>query len=306
MSYKKYVESKIKPKISLDLQNYRENLQANLAKFLFSSDEITNEIISHLVNIDEFLEYLSELKYPKSEEYIIALSSLNSKRISYVNSQFREWAKTKNIDKTIFNNIQKDVYYYQTKLHSNQLTAPDIDRIIDHACMQSKNILEKMSNNIQMAMEQITWKNYEVIIEAIYPKENIVVSEAQIKIGSSHFLYEKTNIGFNVKECYDLSENVKTLVDKLKGNKYNPIVTLYMSRPISERDYYEDVKRNLCLGRRTVLSSNIQFVNQPRVLEGFDTWKIKLEKNYIIEKQQEYYGLKDDIPIKWIERINEQ
>ena len=319
MSFMKYIESKVRPNIIIDTALYQEQLKADVASLLLKPDDKLIEARKNIIDINEMNHILSKISYPLMNELCMALRTGDVKKISHAHMVFRRWAEYCNHDQNLIDKVETAIFHYQIKLYGNEFGANDADKVVESSLAESHAILNKMSQNLNLMISSIPkWGNHKIIIEAISPDKDWIVNEAKVKIGDMFFvdfIYENTPLGFkikNINETQELPQELKTdfqlLLNKLNQNsKYNKILTLYMNRPISDRRFFEIIKRDLSLGIKSALPSHIILSTSP-LIENADVWKIKIEEKYLYEYLNEgnikQYQIMEDAPLKWIERIN--
>lgn len=315
----KYIENKSQTNSIIIVTNeYEEKLHADMASLMLKPDKQLVEARKNIVNIKEVTRILSELAYPLCDEFKMAIRTGDPKRVNHAHMTFRRWADYFKPDRILSDKIETAMFQYQTKLYGNEFGPVEADEVIKSSLFDSKTILEQMSHNIKLAISKIpTWNNHKIVIEAIYPKNGWVISEAKVTIGDVYlgsFLYEQTSIGFKTTLLTEeelpasLKLDMEDLLSKLKTNpKYNKILTLYMTRPISERRYFEIAKRDLSLGIRAVLPSHITLAENPLPGDS-DVWKVRVEekyvKEYLNEDVKKYQIIGEEAPMLWIERMS--
>lgn len=319
MSFIKYIENKTKSNIIIAMDEYKEKLYADMASLVIKPDEKITEALKNIVDTKELSMNLSELSYPFSNELEMAMRTGDPKRVNYAHSKFRKWSNCTNADHVFSDKIENTIFKYQSKLYSKEFGPTESDEVVKSSLAESTAILDQMSHSINLSISKMTnWNNHQILIEAISPKTGWIISEAKVTIGDSFqasFLYEKTPMGFKVKSLQEkeelptsLKEDINDLLTKLKNNpKYNNILTLYMTRPISERKYFEIIKRDLSLGIKIILPKHITLKTIPFSGEENDVWKVRIEEKYIKESNKEsnkeYQLIAEETPIRWIERL---
>lgn len=320
MSFTKYAEikNKTKPNIIIVMDDYKEKLEADMASFILKPQYQSHNVNKYIINTLEISKILSEVNYPFSNKFQIALSTTDPKKVNNAYKEFSEWSAYYGDEQLVFK-IKTEVFKYLKNIYNNNLTVENIDEIAQSILCESKSIVEKMSHNIEMAISKIPRWNYKVVLEAINPVDNLLLTEVKVIIGdivTSSFIYENSLNGFNIKDIEEESPNSlnfikQNLISKLNANaKYNNILTLYMNRPLSERKIYELAKRDLSLGIKAVLPEHIHLTDK-LVLNELDIWKVKIDKQYLVEDivngNKQFNFIKDSVPIRWIERvINEE
>lgn len=318
MSFMKYIESKVKPSIHVDMNEYKERLYADMASLILKPNTQLVEAKKNLTNIREIAKTLSELAYPLSDEFCMAIRTAEPKKVNNAHKMFRQWADYYKPDRNLSDKIETAIFHYQTKLYKNEFGSAEADSVAKSSLVESISVIDQMVHNINLAISKIpSWQNHKIVIEAIYPETGWVINEAKISVGDAFkavFLYEHTSTGFKAKLTTEedlpasLKDDMQNLLVKLKNNpKYNKILTLYMTRPISERRYFEIAKRDLSLGIEAVLPNHITLTTTP-ITGDSDVWKVKVEEKYVKEflhegNVKEYQAINEEIPIKWIERI---
>lgn len=317
MSFMKYLESKnSRPNIATSLEAYREQLAADVASLLIKPDAKLHEARKNIVNMREFTRTLSELNYPLADEFGMAVRTGDPRKVSHAHMTFRKWAEYYRADRDLTDRIETALFHYQTKLYGREFGPEDADEVVKSATAESQAVLDHMAHRIGLAVARIPhWRNHAVTLEAIYPDGGWVMEEAQVTVGEQFqggFRYFQTPTGFGVKHLQteglpaSLLDDLKALVVRLQQNpKYNKVLTLYMARPISERRYFELVKRDLSLGIETVLPSHVTLADRP-LYRDQDVWKVRVEDKYLREYLHEgdvieYQIIGDEAPIRWLE-----
>ena len=321
MSFMKYLESKLRPQIIVIIDEYKERLNADMAGLLLKPDEQIIEARKNIVNIKEMARTLSELAYPRTNEFQMAIRTGDAKRISHAHMTFRRWADYTCPDKNLSDKVETAIFQYETKLYGKEFGPAEADKVVNSSLSESKAILDQMVHNIDLAISKIpNWHNHKIVVEAMIPQNGWIVSEAKISIGDAfkaNFVYEHTSMGFKVKDLNEgeipasFKMDLKDLLSKLRENpKYNRVLTLYMTRPLSERRYFEIAKRDLALGIEAVLPNHITLATIP-LFENSDIWKVRIEEKYLREYLHEgdvkqYHLIGDEAPMRWIERMSNE
>lgn len=320
MSLMKYIESKSRPNIIIDNTLYQQQLNADISSLLLKPNEKLLEARKNIINFTELNYILSKISYPLIDEMCMALKTGDAKKINHACMVFRRWSEYCQHDRDLIDKVESTIFHYQIKIYGNEFGPNDAEKAIKSYLAESSGILNKMSQNLNLAISSLSsWNNHQIIIEALLPDKDWIVNEAKVSIGDTFkvdFVYQNTPLGFKIKNVSDINESelpitlkndFQALLNKLQQNpKYNRIVTLYMNRPISERRFFEIAKRDLALGINAVLPAHITLATQP--IGDADVWKVKVEENYLYEYLNEgdikQYQIMEETPIKWIERIN--
>jgi hypothetical protein len=314
MSFTSYVESRSRTNIVIILDEYKEKLNADMSSLLLKPNDQISEVKKNILNLQEMSKLLSEVHYPLANELIMAIRTGDSRKVSHANSIFNRWAENnKNCDK-----IRLSLFEYCAKLYGNKFGPEEVDEITNCYLAESKLVLDQMAKNIDLAISKIpSWKSQEIVIEAICPENDWIVNESKVNVGKSYFIYESTPLGYKVKNLFEdqaplsLKISMQDLIDKLQSNpKYNKILTLYMSRPLSERKYFEIMKRDLSLGIKASIPNHVTLANLPTKNQS-DIWKVRIEEKHLQEYLHEgdfveYQIIANEAPIRWIERLNNE
>lgn len=321
MSFMKYLENKTCTRAVTVMDAYKEKLDADMSSLLLKPDERLNEARRNIVNMREVSKILSELNYPLKDEFWMAVRSGSAKQVWKAHGAFRRYAEYAKLDRKMTDKIETVLFNYQTKLYAKEFSPEDADEVVKSSLGESQAILDQMAHNIDLAISRIpNWHNHKVIIEAISPENGWVINEARVTIGDAFqasFVYEHTPTGMKAGDFTEeempvsLKADMHDLLAKLQKNpKYNRILTLYMTRPFSERRYFEIAKRDLALGIESVLPNHITLATSP--LSGdSDVWKVRVEEKYLREYLHEgdvkqYHIIGEEAPIRWIERMSNE
>lgn len=317
MSFTKYLETKSRPRMSILIDAYKEKLQADLAGLVMKPDGQLTEAKKNIVNIHEISKILSELKYPLVNEFNMAVRTGNSKRVHHAHMTFRKWVEYSKPNKKLSDKVETVMFQYQASLFNNEFGPNQVDEVIKSSLAESQAIMENFEKQIDLAISSLNqWGNHVVTLEAISPESGWVISEIKVILGDSfkaEFTLTNTPLGLKVGDLKkeeipaSLEDDALMLMKKLNNiPKYNKILTLYMTRPVTDRRYFEMTKRDLSLGIQTGLPNHVVLATSP-LSEEQDVWKVKIEEKYLREHlcegdYKEYYIIGDDAPIKWIEQ----
>ena len=317
MSLIKYIENKPKTNIHINMDEYKEKLNADISSLLLKPDERISEVKKYVFDVQKASSILSEINYPLRNEFFMAIRSGCPLQVQKAYKLFKKYTENANLD-YFKNQIETALLDYQTKLYLNQFKLEDANDAIKSFIFESQLFLDHVSHQIKLVVSKINdWNGHNIVIEALYPKSGWVVSEAKITVGDRFpaiFTYEKTSIGFKIQNLIEnklpeiLKNNVENLISKLKNNdKYESILTLYAATPFSERKYLESIKRDLSLGIKTVLSNRIELFESP-FFEQLDVWKIRVDEMHVKEyidktNVKKYRSVEEEYPVYWIERI---
>lgn len=320
MSFNKYLEIKSRPQISIVFDAYKEKLHADLSGLVLKPNQQLIEAKKNIIDILEVSKILSALQYPLKNEFIIAVRTGDPKKVHHAHMSFRKWTEYNHANKNS-DQIEKILFQYEASLFDKQFSSEQADEVIKTSLAESKSILENLARQVDLAIDSMkSWGNHKVTIEAVIPENGWIISEATVIIGDSFtakFALSPTLLGLKIGDLKkedsipsSLENDVLALMSKLTSNpKYNKILTLYMTRPITERRYFEMTKRDLSLGIKTVLPNHILLATMPTIpAKETDIWKVRIEEKYLQEHlcegdYKEYYIIGDDAPIKWLDQF---
>jgi hypothetical protein len=322
MSFKNFVENKDQQIIIVSLEKYKESLNADLSALFIKPTNQIEKVKKNIVDFQDLSRSLSEVNYPNSEELKICIKTGNTKKFNRFQIDFHNWSESNQANREITDKIKSILFQYLSKLYNENLNVEDIDDIFKSYLSESQNILEKMCQNIILKTTSIPeWTNQKITLEAIYPQDGWIISEAKVTIGDmfhSSFFYEYNFPYFTIKNIQEGEmsskeiNNFQKLISELRKNTKNSnILTLYLSVPTSDRYIFEGIKRDLCLGIKSVLPNHVILSNNPLVDKNNDLWKVKIEELYLNECLNEgdfkqYNLVEEDVKIRWIERINNE
>lgn len=309
MSLKKYIENKESNLISVNIDPYKNKLYADLSSLLLKPCYAKiNEIKKKFINVEKLYQDLSEINYPYKDQLCIAVSSSNIEKIQNAQNRFKEFYATKN---NLHKQIESCLFDYQVTLISPDLQTEAVDNIFNSYLYEANQFLEELSQKIEFIISKMpTWKNYEINLEA-QQSEDFHLNECKIKVGNQFYCEILCNLSeFEIiKEenaPEELKNNIKELIRQLKENpKYNHVINLYMARPFSERAFYEKLKTEISLGYKNSLPNSVFLTDAPLV-SNMDLWKIKTEQKYVKKIHGNFKIIGDELPIKWIERVNDE
>jgi hypothetical protein len=319
MSFSKYIETKIQPPhANISISAYKEKLEADLSSLVIKPNQQLIEAKRNIVNLKEVSKILSELKYPLIDEFNMAIRTADTKKVNHAHLIFRKWTEYSKPDSQLVDRIEEILFQYESNLFTKVFGPEQADEVAISSLAESKATLEHIAQKIDLAISSLShWGNYSVVVEAVNPENGWIVSEAKIIIGDTfkaEFFIADTPLGLKTKSLKkeglppSMEADVEALLNKLNANpKYSKILTLYMTRPITDRRYFEMIKRDLSLGIQTVLPNHVLLTTMP-FSEDQDVWKIKIEEKYLCEHlhegdYKEFHLIGDEAPIKWIEQF---
>jgi hypothetical protein len=172
-----------------------------------------------------------------------------------------------------------------------------------------------MASNIERIALQIGWNNHPIFISSIYDGDR-VSNVANVFIGENYhmcFDYKKIDTGFVVENVVfsempsAMRSQIDALLQRIKESpKIKKMVTLYMSKPQSERNLFERKKREIALGMKTTLPKNTVLMNMP-IDENNDIWKVRMREEKLSRILQEgdfeQYQIMDEVDLIWISKV---
>jgi hypothetical protein len=315
MSLKKYIEKKEKPNIIVSLDSYKESLISCVSSLILKPQNIT-ESKKYIIDYDYLEKILSEMAYPFSKQIQMILKTGDVCKINQAHKELKSWIKNNYQSNNNSDFVDNAIYDYQSSLYQENITPDNIDKIFNSYLNESQKTMKLITNFISSKLEKIkNWNDHTIEIEALFPADGLIVNEAKVKIKHFDFDLEFRSPNFVVKNIKEiemmpsLSENVNNLLSLLTENeKFEKILTLYMTRPTEERSFYESIKREISLGISSVLPNHLELQSLP-IQENFksDLWKVKVNSRYVCEKfiegNYKQYEIINECPIRWIERI---
>lgn len=321
MSLAKYLETKSRSRIRIVMDAYTDKLEADLASLVIKPNEQLIDAKKNIVNIREVSKILSELNYPLADEFNMVMRTGISKKVSHARITFRNWAEFSKADQNLVNYIESIVFQYEANLFDKTFGPEQVDEVVKSSIEESKSILEKIANQINLAITALpSWGNHKVTVEAMSPEKGWVVLEAKVIVGEAfkaEFIIDHTPLEFRIKNIKkeslppSMEIDVNALLNKLsKNQKYNKILTLYITRPLGDSKYFEMIKRDLALGIKAVLPNYTLLTTLP-LTQDQDVWKVRIEEKYIYEHlvegdYKEFHIIGDDAPIRWIEKYEKE
>ena len=113
MSFMKYLENKARPSILVVMDEYKEKLHADMASLMLKPDQQLIEARKNIVNIKDVSRTLSELAYPLSDEFKMAIRTGDPKRVNHAHMTFRRWVDYHNPDRALSDKIETAMFQYQ-------------------------------------------------------------------------------------------------------------------------------------------------------------------------------------------------
>lgn len=317
MSFMDYIKSRdTRTRAVVRLGDYEEKLSAEIGGLVLRPDHRLREARRNIVNLKEIGDAFSVLRYPFSEEFLIAIRTADTKKISHAHTKFRQWVGDNG--SAAVDSVETALFHYLSRLHDREFTPDDADAVQRTALAESRSLLERMANSVELAVSKIpSWKNHTIVVNAISPDKGWAVTQARVEIGDAFrlgFTYSENATGFIVSEVTptegfppSLVEDFQSLLTLLRNSpKFNKIMTLYMVRPLTERRFFEMAQRDISLGIEAVLPGHVTLAESVEWLPKSDIWKVRVDEKYLRANGGQFTILGDEAPIKWIERLENE
>jgi|688.fasta_scaffold214338_2 hypothetical protein len=304
--------------VRMSLDFYRENLTTSLSGLVMKSDDKSRDALRRTIDCEKIKNALEEADYPFIESFMICLEQGNSKKILNHIQKIEDWIFENSLDESIVNLIESEFWLYQSNILKKEIEPEDVDYAIESLTDKSTFVLEEMVLKIENELSKIEWDNHPIMIKAL-PSDKWIAEKARVEIGnqfvSSFDLLKETN-GFVIENIV-LSEmpermknQIQALMQRLKESpKIKQLVTLYMSKPVVNRDLFENKRKQIALGIKTFLPKGTILTNVP-IDENQDIWKVKIEKINLLKSLQEgdVSGFKiiGESNLRWIELFRRQ
>lgn len=306
MSFADFVEKKSSYKApSLSLGAYKEKL----SEHIFSLQK-TGGLSRHFLNLPRIEQLLYEVNYPDKDKFLVAITSGNLGKIRRVSSQFNDWSKTNTSNGVV------ELQNYLVKLKSflyfdRELGIDDANAIIEAKAKETEFETKSILQNIDSIIRLSDWGHMDILVEPIFEESDELVAEKfKICIGENYFVYSKTTTGYEIKETHinesQVVESQKLLWLKNKMNKniFKEFSKLYFVQPKKKRHIFEQMKKDLALGRPVSFPNYITlYETQPDIDEKQDIWKVKIERKYLAEHSNNYEILGTEVPFRWLEMV---
>lgn len=334
MSLMSYINAKNKPRISIDLVSYKEELEKDV--FGLSS---ARDVIRQTLNTVRISNWLTELHYPAKDQLLIALASAKPQVVTKAYNRFIEWAIAnglQRLNKNTYVELERELSWYKARLYLRETEEIDVEKahkIIESSVAETETVLNKMAVKIEAAINKIpAWNHNAVTLVAVYPSRGYVTERARVIVGqdphSLEFTYRLTPLGMfevvseNVKADdvpksktddvpKSVAEDYERLVSQLRNrNGSSQILTLFFTSPKKQRHLYERTKREISLGINSVIPGNVLLRSTAPEEPEKDIWKVRIDKQYVKLAMEEgdertYSLLEEEAPVRWLELVRE-
>jgi len=306
MSFANFVEKKIgykSPELFLD--NYKEKL----SEHVFSLQK-TGGLSRHFLNLPTIERLLHEINYPDKERFLIGVISGNVVKVRKISLELNDWAKQRT-SKSI-NELQnylarlKSFFYFD-----KELGIDDAKSIIESKLKETEFEAKSLLQNIDSIIRPSDWGHMDIVVEPIFENSgDLVANEFKVCVGDNYFVYTKTTTGHEIKNLeinesqVIESQKLLWLHGRMSKGPLKEFNKLYFLQPKKKRAIFEQMKKDLALGRPVSFPAHITlYKNRPEADEKEDLWKIKMERKYLIENSNNYEVLGDDVPFRWLEMV---
>jgi hypothetical protein len=304
MSFANFVEKKISYKPpGLSLDNYKEKL----SEHVFSLQK-TGGLSRHFLNLPRIERLLHEINYPDKERFLISITSGNVGKVRKLSLEFNEWSKQRT-SKSI-NELQNCLVRLKSFLYfDKELGIDDAKAIIESKLRETEFESKAILQNIDSIIRLSDWGHMDIVVEPIFEDSgDLVADEFKVCVGDNYFVYAKTTTGHEIKDLQinesQIIESQKLLwlQNKMSKGVFKEFVKLYFIQPKKKRAIFEQMKKDLALGRPVSFPTHIiLYENKPEVDEKEDVWKVKMERKYLVENSNNYEVLGDEVPFRWLE-----
>lgn len=308
MSFADFLEKKISYKApALSLDEYKEKLSEHIYSL-----QKTGGLSRHFLNLPRIERLLQEIDYPDKDRFLIAVTSGNTNKVRKFSCDFNEWSKQRS-SKSI-----SELQNYLVKLKSflyfdKELGADDAKAIIESKLKETEYEAKSILQNIDAIIRLSDWGHMDIVLEPIFEESgDLVADDFKICVGDNYFVYSKTTTGHEIKDVQinesQVVESQKLiwLRNKMSKSVFREFAKLYFVQPKKNRAFFEQLKKDLSLGRPVSFPVHITlYENAPEVDEKEDVWKIKMERKYLVENSNSYEVLGDAVPFRWLERVGD-
>lgn len=293
---------------------YKEFLTINLSRLVLKNDGSLKECLSELIDKTKFRNELDCSGYPYSEALILSFENGNFQNMQQQLEKFERWIYKNKKSENLMKLVESEFVNYHAITHKSKLDADDVDRIIESFMIKSKKILTEVSEHILDITAKNKWEKHNIQLECIVPNEGFISNECRVIIGDNYrsiFDVKKTNQGYEVSNIQfdempqDLYYQMQNLIDKIRESpRIKKVLSLYMNKPVSQRSFFENKKREISLGIKSHLSMGTVLTHFDH--QKGDLWKVKLDNtpmNQITKEEYVGYELLEDANIRWIELV---
>lgn len=301
-------------KIRCCCQNYRENILANFSSLILKNQDAT-DMVKNILDVNKIKKNLESISYPYIEAFCIAAKSGSINSLEKNMTRCRLWTKSHGINSANLAVVEELIQNFEAKHLGESFGPIDVDIVVNSLVTECNILFNKVVAKLEMITEQLELSN-SIELEAIMPEDGLLVDSMLVKINGIYpalFTLNHTHQGFKAENFVsnNLPDRVRTqyqsLMKKLQENpNYKQIISLYMPQPTAKRRLFEQKKKEIALGYKTVLPEGTTLTNMI-IDENIDYWRVKLPKEYLISSLHEgdmlSYHLVEDAPVRWLELV---
>lgn len=301
-------------KISCCCKNYRENILGNFSSLVLKNQDAT-DMVKNILDVNQIKKSLEAIGYPYVEAFCIAAKSGSINSLEKNLDRCRLWANAHGVSSANFAVVEEIVQNFEAKHLGENFGPLDVDIVVNSLVTECSILFNKVVARLEMITEQLELNN-SIKIEAILPENGLLVDSMLVSIEGMYpaiFTLIHTHQGFRVENFIsnNLPDGIRThyqaLMKKLQENpNYKQIVSLYMPQPTAKRKLFEQKKKEIALGFKTVLPEGTALTNMI-IDENIDYWRVKVPKEFLMNSLNEgdmlSYHLVEDAPVRWIELV---
>lgn len=291
--------------VKIDLSHYEFSLDGRIEKTLEFEETYLKKIQNLNFNVNEFVESIRKLGYPRIDELHNLINSNDDDGIWDLYRDLNKWLKDDNVkDSYIWGaKAHNLIYLIDSVKHKNGkykgISREDLEQI------KISNVEKTKQNANELAKYLSSLTNYPIVIQMsaidkdneIQPETDAIVYFGQDTSNSVFFSLFNMNGKFVVEDVFESGEE-DTFIDEQQEAEYfklinkirNPnqqpkILTLYTSRPVKDRSFYESTK---FLPKGIFLTSSIQeaeviHMDLPGSDKRRDVWKVRVSSEYLTQ-----------------------
>jgi hypothetical protein len=311
--FQQYVDFKCSNKIAISLEAYEAALTERLKNVVWREDYIESSE-AEKVAIEQCL--LNQ-HYPQTNPFMVALSSMNPRKIQAAYSAYQEWNQGP-MPEALFQFKAYCLYGAKPQLNEQETL-----RLLMHKTSKNMHKLGKLLETASLFLPG--FKSLIGIVpkepqgrEWVYPVEKAVVevsrppASGKFGCGLAPGGLEVWTLDENSEAFYvddGLQRDFFGLIKEIQQPRSvsaRKVMTLYFNATCEERDVYADARRQLSVLGNAEIYPRLMTERAP-LPSIHDTWKVRVDTRHLVQVQPGEYepAGNNEIPIKYIELIGE-
>lgn len=291
MSFKAFVNKKIQFSVEFEINEFKDNLLADLSNIFLNNKEKAMDLIFESINFEKLNQFCNSIGYDKSTEFEINLKSKNINKI-LENLHELEGNAVLLTNCSQFDEIKNNIFNYILKTQRKNFDSYDVDLVFESRLNKLQNILCELA----LKVRKFNFKELKTIhLNPIYDFVESDLKKIEFKINdNSKFVFDcrLTDLGFifNNLSIAELdskkTEEVECLFQFLNNQKNSIYETFFFEYPKEKRQQLNQIKKETFWGPQKSLPKDITILEQLPSESSLDIWKIKKRNGQLVHLER--------------------